>query len=46
MSIIYRLNELEVPKDIAQINGPFEEFKQDVKEMIDGVVGMIIEETE
>jgi len=23
-----------------------EEFKQDVKEMIDGVVGMIIEETE
>jgi hypothetical protein len=27
---MYSLNELEIPKDIAQLNGPFEEFKQDV----------------
>ena len=27
---MYPINELEIPKDIAQLNGPFEEFKQDV----------------
>ena len=27
---MYSLNELELPKGIAQLNGPFEEFKQDV----------------
>ena len=27
---MYQLIELEIPKDIAQKNGPFEEFKQDV----------------
>ena len=27
---MYPLNELEIPKDVAQSNGPFEEFKQDV----------------
>lgn len=30
MSIIYSLSELEIPMDIAQKNGPYEEFKQDV----------------
>ncbi len=27
---MYPLNELEIPTEIAQQNGPFEEFKQDV----------------
>ena len=30
MNIIYPLDQLEIPMDIAQVNGPFEEFKQDV----------------
>ncbi len=30
MKIIYPLIQLEIPIDIAQANGPFEEFKQDV----------------
>ena len=30
MEKIYLLKELEAPKGIAQLNSPFEEFKQDV----------------
>ena len=30
MDIIYPFMELEIPLDVAQANGPFEEFKQDV----------------
>ena len=30
MDTIYSLSELEIPIDIAQKNGPYEEFKQDV----------------
>lgn len=30
MDTIYSLSELEIPMDVAQKNGPHEEFKQDV----------------
>jgi len=30
MEIIYPLSELQIPLEVAQANGPFEEFKQDV----------------
>ncbi|NVK25973.1 MAG: hypothetical protein HWE10_13685 [Gammaproteobacteria bacterium] len=30
MGTIYSLRELEIPIDIAQKNGPYKEFKQDV----------------
>lgn len=30
MTKIYPLNELEIPLNISQVSGPYEEFKQDV----------------
>jgi hypothetical protein len=39
---MYPLNKLEIPTEVAQQNGPFEEFKQDVSivtvELVNGVV--------